>query len=109
MKIPHTLKFPRKLKKEVKKGIVRNTYQSKIRITRNPLSCLMYYGTTYSGSNTKSFRRLCKYIRKMEKSFINISYYELKKETDKQMAFMEGAMWDIPIYSGLSKDVIPIT
>ena len=62
MKIPKSLKLPRKLKKEVKKGITRN-----VRNTPDGVSCSMYETVTYSGSNTKAFRRLLKYLLRLQK------------------------------------------
>ena len=66
MKIPKSLKLPRKLKKEVKKGITRN-----VRNTPDGVSCSMYETVTYSGSNTKAFRRLLKYIIRLQKIQLN--------------------------------------
>ena len=69
MKIPKSLKLPRKLKKEVKKGINRNIKSWPPVMSFNPgaVSCSMHQTVSYSGSNTKSFRRLCKFARKEEK------------------------------------------
>ena len=69
MKIPKALKLPRKLKKEVKKGFNRNIKSGPPVMSFNPgaLSCSMHQTVSYSGSNTKSFRRLCKFARKEEK------------------------------------------
>ena len=64
MKIPKSLKLPRKLKKEVKKGITRN-----VRNTPDGVSCSMYETVTYSGSNTKAFRRLLKYLFRLQKLY----------------------------------------
>ena len=60
MKIPKNIKLPRKLKKELKKGIERKEKQF---FARNEA----YFYTYYTGSNTKSFLRLCKFARKEEK------------------------------------------
>jgi hypothetical protein len=76
MKLPcknKLLKLPRKLKKELKKGFTRNIHPSfpAIKESQNPLtgsvSCSMYQNISYSGSNTKSFFRLCKFARKEER------------------------------------------
>ena len=64
MKIPKSLKLPRKLKKEVKKGITRN-----VRNTPDGVSCSMYETVSYSGSNTKAFRRLLKYLFRLQKLY----------------------------------------
>lgn len=75
MKIPKTLKLPRKLKKELKKGFKRNitphypVFDSVCR--ENGTSLNMYETVSYSGSNTKAFRRLCKVARKNEKICFN--------------------------------------
>lgn len=66
MKIPKSLKLPRKLKKEVKKGITRN-----VRNTPDGVSCSMYETVSYSGSNTKAFRRLLNYIIRLQKIQLN--------------------------------------
>lgn len=69
MKIPKSLKLPRKLKKEVKKGFNRNI-KSGVPITSFDAHSIVYYFyqvSFYTGSNTKSFRRLCKYAMKEEK------------------------------------------
>jgi len=69
MKIPKSLKLPRKLKKEVKKCFTRNIRNNGPVWSKNPdiVSCSMYSTVYYSGSNTKSFRRLCKLGRREEK------------------------------------------
>ena len=72
MKIPKSLKLPRKLKKELKKGFTRNIRNSGLQGAANPISFpvnqfSMYQTVSYSGSNNKSFRRLCKFARKEEK------------------------------------------
>jgi len=97
MKIPKSLKLPSKLKKEVKKGITRNIYNSNISVTHNPLSCSIYSVTNYSGSNTKSYRRLCRFARKEEKRAIQQMYKNMMKETDRQMEFMSGVDWNVPL------------
>lgn len=66
MKIPKSLKLPRKLKKEIKKGFTRN-----VRNTPDGVSCSMYETVNYSGSNTKAFRRLLKYIIRLQKIQLN--------------------------------------
>ena len=68
MKIPKSLKLPRKLKKEVKKGITRN-----VRNTPDGVSCSMYETVSYSGSNTKAFYRLLKYLFRLQKIQFRIS------------------------------------
>ena len=68
MKIPKSLKLPRKLKKEVKKGITRN-----VRNTPDGVSCSMYETVSYSGSNTKAFRRLLKYLFRLQKLVRSVS------------------------------------
>lgn len=69
MKIPKFLKLPRKLKKELKKGFVRNVRNSAPVLSDKPgvVSCSMFQTVSYTGSNTKSFRRLCKAVRREEK------------------------------------------
>lgn len=76
MKLPRKhklLKLPRKIKKELKKGFSRNIHPSfpTIKESNNPftgsVSCSIYQKITYSGSNTKSFFRLCKFARKEER------------------------------------------
>lgn len=69
MKIPKSLKLPRKLKKELKKGFTRNICNNGPVWSKNPdiVSCSMYSTVSYSGSNTKSFWRLCKFSRREEK------------------------------------------
>ena len=66
MIIPKCLKLPRKLKKEIKKGITRN-----VRNTPDGVSCSMYETVNYSGSNTKAFRRLLNYIIRLQKIQLN--------------------------------------
>ncbi len=72
MKLPRKyklLKLPRKLKKELKKGFTRNIHPT-VPTSENLLSgCIsfsIYQNISYSGSNTKSFFRLCKFARKEE-------------------------------------------
>ncbi len=84
MKIPKTLKLPRKLKKEVKKGVSRNIQMWPPVMSSNPgvVSCSMFQTVSYSGSNTKSYRRLCKYARKEQRrAFKKWSRYIIGFET----------------------------
>jgi len=85
MKIPKSLKLPRKLKKELKKGFVRNVRNSGPVLSDKPgvVSCSMFQTVSYSGSNTKSFRRLCKHVRKDEKRM----YDSMVKDTIASMNF----------------------
>lgn len=78
MKIPKSLKLPRKLKKEFKKGFTRNIHNPSKNFSRNPdkISVISYIRYTYSGSNTKSFYRLCKFARKEEKRLFEKFYLE---------------------------------
>jgi hypothetical protein len=88
MKLPRSLKLPRKLKKELKKGFTRNIHPSfpTIKESNNPLtgsfSCSIYQNISYSGSNTKSFFRLCKFARKEER-------LTMKKMMDMNMQNMK--------------------
>lgn len=84
MKIPKSLKLPRKLKKEVKKGITRNVlpyrnigFSSYLGLSQTHIT------VSYSGSNTKAFRRLCKYARKEEKR----TYEKMAKDIIASMNF----------------------
>lgn len=68
MKIPKSLKLPRKLKKEVKKGITRNVlpyrnigFSSYLGLSQTHIT------VSYSGSNTKAFYRLLKYLLRLQK------------------------------------------
>ena len=70
MKIPKNIKLPRKLKKELKKGIER---KEKRFFARNEA----YFYTYYTGSNTKSFRRLCKYVKKEERKVFEFNSKQL--------------------------------
>lgn len=81
MKIPKSLKLPRKLKKEVKKGFVLNGHNSPMRFSSNPFetSVSSFFNYTYLGSNTKSFFRLCKVMRKEEKRTMKILLDETLK------------------------------
>ena len=76
MKIPQSLKLPRKLKKELKKRFTRNYHNSGPFIDNDTCKVTMYTKVTYSGSNTKSFFRLCKYVRKVEKQNLERWYNE---------------------------------
>ena len=75
MKIHKSLKLPRKLKKEVKKGITCNVtphYPVFYPVCReNGTSLSMYETVSYSGSNTKAFRRMLKYIIRLQKIQLN--------------------------------------
>ncbi len=90
MKIPKSLKLPRKLKKEVKKGITRNNvHKSPMKFSNDigEVSAIGFYTTTYKGSNTKAFFRLCKYVRRLENLLLKkLQFIEIKKETDKENA-----------------------
>lgn len=97
MKIPKSLKLPRKLKKELKKGITRNFYSSNMQVTHDPLNCVFYNITTYSGSNTKPFRSLLKILRKEEKKKYKMMYEQMAKEAEIQMEFMKGVNWNYPL------------
>lgn len=68
MKIPKTLKLPRKLKKELKKGFTRHIQNGPPVMSCNSdvPSVNILMNISYSGSNTKSFRRMCMYARKEE-------------------------------------------
>lgn len=83
MKIPKSLKLPRKLKKEVKKGITRNVtphYPVFDPVCReNGTSLSMYETVSYSGSNTKAFRRLLKYLLRLQKiQFVRMNDLTIK-------------------------------
>ena len=87
MKIPKSLKLPRKLKKEVKKGITRNVlpyrnigFSSYLGLSQTHIT------VSYSGSNTKAFRRLCKYARKEEK---RVYEQMIKDEINKQFDWLD--------------------
>ena len=74
MKIPKSLKLPRKLKKEVKKGITRNVlpyrnigFSSYLGLSQTHIT------VSYSGSNTKAFRRLLKYLFRLQKLVRSVS------------------------------------
>lgn len=85
MKIPRSLKLPRKLKKELKKGFTRNIHPPfhSIKESKNPLtgfvSYSMYQNISYSGSNTKSFFRLCKFARKEQQRTMKFRMEEMAK------------------------------
>lgn len=83
MKIPKSLKPPRKLKKELKKGFTRNIHPA-IKESKNPLTGSVSYSIhqniSYSGSNTKSFFRLCKYARKEEKTKMKLMYEQMARD-----------------------------
>ena len=71
MKKSIDFKLPRKLKKEIKKGfrkIIKPVLLSQMQMIESGF--MVSTRITYSGSNTKSFRRLCKYaIREEKKQF----------------------------------------
>ena len=73
MKIPKSLKLPRKLKKEIKKGFTRNVIEGYpvLSNTSDGVSCSIYQTVNYSGSNTKAFRRLLNYIIRLQKIQLN--------------------------------------
>lgn len=62
------MKLPRKLKKEIKKGVFVRfdniEFLPKIKETETTRSVRFNTAPTFKGSNTKSFRRLCKLYRK---------------------------------------------
>lgn len=98
MKIPRTLKLPRKLKKELKKGFNRNIRTFSPHLSQNPIACSVYSYTTYSGSNTKSFRRLCKYVRKEETKYFKSIQEEMTKQMERNLEFARVIEWDSPVY-----------
>lgn len=78
MKIPKSLKLPRKLKKELKKGVRQTIYNSGFRRRcGNPFSASIFMSTNYIGSNTRSFFRLCKVMRKEQKEYFRKLYDQL--------------------------------
>jgi hypothetical protein len=77
MKLPRSLKLPRKLKKELKKGFRQNIHPffpniNKVGILSGNYSISCHQNITYSGSNTKSFFRLCRYARKEQVRMMKI-------------------------------------
>ena len=76
MKIPINFKLPRKLKKELKKGFTRNIKSGAPEIKESPtgICTSMFMAVSYSGINTKSFRRLCRFARKIE--VIEMDYFK---------------------------------
>lgn len=84
MKIPKSLKLPRKLKKEMKKGftkIVKPIPLSRTQMLETGFMVAMQ--TKYAGSNTKSFRRLCKFARMDEKRM----FEQMAKDAINSMNF----------------------
>lgn len=67
MIIPKTIRMPRKLKKELKKGIERKIRVHGPYMGIKPASWSMYETVSYLGSGTKPCHRLYKYLRKEEK------------------------------------------
>lgn len=65
MKIPKSIKLPRKLKKELKKEVERRVKNfPPIKINNGVIA---NFATSYLGSNTKPFKRLCRFFRKEER------------------------------------------
>jgi len=73
MKIPKIVKIPRKLKKELKKGVERRIRRSGPVMDEINSAISMYETASYLGSGTKPYHRLCKYLRKEEKSIFRES------------------------------------
>lgn len=69
MKVPVNFKLPRKLKKELKKGFNRNIRRSNLGVTESPtgICTSLFMSVSYTGSNTRAFRRLCKFARRQER------------------------------------------
>jgi len=91
MKIPKTIKIPRKLKKELKKGFESKAHHSTPNFSSDPtkvsVSSLFHY--TYHGSNTKSFFRLCRLMRKEEKRIWK-TFSETVWNQNKQQRYVIG-------------------
>lgn len=84
MKLQNNFKLPRKIKKELKKGfrkIIKPLLLSQMQMIESGF--MVSTRITYSGSNTKSFRRLCKYARKEEKRM----YEKMAKDTIESMNY----------------------
>lgn len=75
MKIPKSIKLPRKLKKELKKGV-------EIKVKKYPIikmdgSTVSLFNTPiYVGSGTKPFNGLCKCLRREERRKIEPIFLE---------------------------------
>ena len=68
MKIPKTIKLPRKIKKEIKKGVTRTIIQGFPVLAMDVVSrsTKIHWGTAYHGSGTKACKKACSYFRKEE-------------------------------------------
>jgi len=109
MKIPKSLKLPRKLKKEVKKGITRNVHTSPMKFSSFPdkISVCSFFYYTYLGSNTKSFFRLCKVMRKEEKRTMRINFEKMFENLNEHTRVQFWNTAQRKMYEGLSMSFDP--
>lgn len=113
MRMPKTIKLPRKLKKELKKGFTQNIRNGLPEITGSSVSC--YTTVSYSGSGTKAFRRLCKFARKEEKRCFQIRYDQAVSSVDEMieklkkhngiMFYNEGAVFNNVVWDYHSRPI----
>ena len=106
MKIPKTIKLPRKIKKELKKGVTRTIIQGFPVLAMDVVSrsTKIHWGTAYHGSGTKACKKACSYLRREE---VKVTRQMVKEKIDKYLSDFGGLAGASPNYNKTC-NIIPV-
>ena len=115
MKIPKTLKLPRKIKKELKKGFERRVYSGMLRPIEGQIKpnqkkiiysggVVTYTYVPYSGSGTKACKKACSYLRREE---VKVTHQKMEDERDRFYSYLCGLAGVSPNYNKTC-NIIPV-
>ena len=107
MEIPKTLKLPRKIKKEIKKGVTRTIIQGFPVLAMDVVSGstkIIHWGTAYHGSGTKAYKKACSYLRREE---AKITHQKMEDERDRFYSYLCGLAGASPNYNKTC-NIIPV-